>query len=661
MRYVIGFIFLFWGSNVSWAEVPQELHYQGYLTNAVGEGVDCPDPIQCTDSINLTFRLYDSPNVEQALWTEIHVGVPFYDGTFHASLGASTSLTPETIENARWLGVSINDSPEMSPRQKLASSAFALHAKRAEQSLEAANATQLGGLPASEYILSDDLKDGDDDTLGDLACAPGMVPKATASGWICDIDQLGATDTTLSDEEVLAIVAGGGYVTGPHTIDTNTQLSEAEVDAFVANNDYASQTALDTLSVGLAPIANSGSFNDLVEVPAGLADGDDDTMNGLSCAENEVPKWDGSSWTCAPYNSGIQATSTPVDCDATTVGSVYFDTTENQLRFCDGVSYKIIRFCDGACPDPTSVACGVSVEDDCGTSCGAIGSALNVLECTPSLVACGEVVTDSCGNECAGSGAALNLSQCNANTTNCGSPVTDNCGNLCAETGTFCSGVGVCTAGACVYQSCADIVTQGAYTGDGLYTVDMDGPGALPPKLVYCDGEGWTLVLHSSMALPYPPHPDLQSTFSILEANGAGDINSFTGTTGDSFYLMGLAHMKALAATSDKLRFQSQNHVQHTILNDVEMSGTYRFQGSNLETLRSELCGGVSNCFIDGGFSAFNVDNANAASCHTSYDNVAWWYDNCYSYNPFQTDDAGHFSGFSAKDSNSQYWTWWMR
>ena len=38
---------------------------------------------------------------------------------------------------------------------------------------------------------------------------------------------------------MLPIVSGAGYVSGPHTVDTNTQLSEEEVDAFVANNGYS--------------------------------------------------------------------------------------------------------------------------------------------------------------------------------------------------------------------------------------------------------------------------------------------------------------------------------------------------------------------------------------------------------------------------------------
>ena len=52
--------------------------------------------------------------------------------------------------------------------------------------------------------------------------------------------------------------------------DANTQLTEAEVDAFVDNNGYVR-------NVDLAAIATSGSWNDLLGIPADIADGDANT------------------------------------------------------------------------------------------------------------------------------------------------------------------------------------------------------------------------------------------------------------------------------------------------------------------------------------------------------------------------------------------------
>ena len=65
------------------AEVPQQLHYSGYLTNAAGEAVDCPDSLQCAEVFDLNFKLYGSAEGGTPIWEEIayvalsHPGVPY--------------------------------------------------------------------------------------------------------------------------------------------------------------------------------------------------------------------------------------------------------------------------------------------------------------------------------------------------------------------------------------------------------------------------------------------------------------------------------------------------------------------------------------------------------------------------------------------------------
>ncbi|MGC6419461.1 MAG: hypothetical protein ACON3Z_20220, partial [Bradymonadia bacterium] len=106
--------------------------------------------------------------------------------------------------------------------------------------------------------------------------------------------------------------------------DTNTQLTENQVVTFVSNNGFVRD-------VELANIATTASFNDLVNVPAGLADGDDNTqraagsglaLNGntlsldtTGCVAGEVLKRNGAndSWECvADVDTNTQLTDNEV-------------------------------------------------------------------------------------------------------------------------------------------------------------------------------------------------------------------------------------------------------------------------------------------------------------------------------------------------------------
>ncbi|MBR58972.1 MAG: hypothetical protein CMH54_13260, partial [Myxococcales bacterium] len=134
-----------------------------------------------------------------------------------------------------------------------------------------------------------------DGSFSSLSCNPGQIPSWDGTNWICANDLDSNTDTLAALSCATDQVAkwdGSAWVC--HTnADLNTQLSEAEVDAFVANNGYA-------LDADLAAIAKSGDWADLQNIPADIADGDDntDTLAALSCATDQVAKWDGSAWVC---------------------------------------------------------------------------------------------------------------------------------------------------------------------------------------------------------------------------------------------------------------------------------------------------------------------------------------------------------------------------
>ena len=223
------------------AEVPHQLHYSGFATDGAGDPLNCPNTFECATSFDLKFRIYSEGEGGAVYWEETHSAVSFYDGSFHVALGTVTPIDADLLSGDRWLGVAVNDNEEMLPRQKLLSAAYAIRAGTVEN---AENAAQLGGLSPADYASAESVTElqtiidgSDDDTLAALGCATGQVAKASDGGWVCA--DASDSDTQLTEEQVDEMVANNGYAVGPHTVDTDTQLTEEQVDTMVANNGYA--------------------------------------------------------------------------------------------------------------------------------------------------------------------------------------------------------------------------------------------------------------------------------------------------------------------------------------------------------------------------------------------------------------------------------------
>ena len=343
MRVSVALVFFGLMLSSASADVPAKVHYNGYLTNAVGEAVDCPDSIQCLAPVDITYRLYGSSEGGEAIWEEGYSAVPVYEGNFHNVLGTVTPITPELLGEAVWLAVKINDHPEMLPRQQVVSSAFAIRSGSAGTADVADDAMQLGGVNADDYALQAslapvataglpaDLSDGDNDSLASLVCNEGMIPKMSALGsWVCGLDE--DTDTKLSAVEVDGIVADNGYASNTdlsaletslgqiqalvQNLSTDTSgditalqgqvttlsdlLSGAQANlSDLQNNLQALQNSVTTLDASLSVVAKTGSFVDLKSIPPGLLDGDDDTLAALSCSEGQMALRTASGWACS--------------------------------------------------------------------------------------------------------------------------------------------------------------------------------------------------------------------------------------------------------------------------------------------------------------------------------------------------------------------------
>ena len=106
------------------ARVPRLLNYQGQLQTA-------SDSL-ATGTVRIVFAVYDEAEGGSALWTETHA-IEADEGRFSVLLG-SISAFPEDLfsDGERYLGLAVEDDSELSPRQRIVSSAYALRAAQAD-------------------------------------------------------------------------------------------------------------------------------------------------------------------------------------------------------------------------------------------------------------------------------------------------------------------------------------------------------------------------------------------------------------------------------------------------------------------------------------------------------------------------------------------------
>ena len=92
--------------------IPTKISYQGYLEDSTG-------PLNQTD-VSMTFSLYATAVGGSPLWSEIQ-SVNVNDGLFNVLLGSGSPMDSNDFDSDRYLGISVNSDPEMSPRQQLVS------------------------------------------------------------------------------------------------------------------------------------------------------------------------------------------------------------------------------------------------------------------------------------------------------------------------------------------------------------------------------------------------------------------------------------------------------------------------------------------------------------------------------------------------------------
>ena len=278
------------------------------------------------------------------------------------------------------------------------------------------------------------LDDGDDDTLTDLLCSEGQVPKYESAAWVCRDD----ADAVLSPADVLTIIgqSNGLNLPASTTIDGKGILNTGSV-----------------LSVDWSQITNR---------PAGLDDGDDtvNALESLSCSEGQVPVKKAVGWECVDFSSVLDGDGDGIlqwnDCDDSD-----FNAPNNDAD-CDGI--LTINDCDDA--DPNSPA--ISEDGDCD----------------------GIPTADDCDDNNA-------LSNYKAIDGDCDNVLT---ASDCDDDNPFIQTSGTGESSSCAAQSCKQVMVNGYSAGNGLYWLNLGG-GVFQG---YCDmstnGGGWTIFYSATGA-----------------------------------------------------------------------------------------------------------------------------------------------------------------
>ena len=206
------------------AQVPQVLHYQATLA-------ENNLPVDTPVNLDVSFYADSTGGSPLAGWTETRTDVPVTNGRIHLLLGSQTPLPDELFDVPRlYLQLTVNDT--VFPRMRIASSAYALRARKAEgvapgsisaealadasvtASALAANAVTTGAL-AEGSVTSPRLAD-DAVTSGKLA-PEAVTARAIANGAVTStkLGPSAVVGSALADGAVTTAKLTNGAVTAP--------------------------------------------------------------------------------------------------------------------------------------------------------------------------------------------------------------------------------------------------------------------------------------------------------------------------------------------------------------------------------------------------------------------------------------------------------------
>ena len=175
--------------------LPGFVPYQGNLTDSLGNPLN--------GLYDMIFRFYAVPEGGTPLWEESHLGinaVPVSQGLFQVNLGSLVPIPDETWNNTNlYLGINVENDPEMMPRQPIGYVPASLHANFAQQSELAQQAltvpnASITGLELADYAVRSNhfapTYLSDFNTAHVLNASSEMMPTGVSVTFTCETDCL---------------------------------------------------------------------------------------------------------------------------------------------------------------------------------------------------------------------------------------------------------------------------------------------------------------------------------------------------------------------------------------------------------------------------------------------------------------------------------------
>ena len=190
------------------AAVPHQINYQGYLTATGGAPVNT--------MVSMAFNLYDVSIGGAALYTETQT-VTVTNGVFNVAIGSITAM-PLPFDVPYYLGIKVGADPEMTPRQALAASAYAIRSATTDALAPTATvaAAQLPALTGDVTTTAGSATT----TLADANASPGTFGDGTHVGRFTVNSKgliTGATNVSITGATVSGTASGdlAGSYPGP--------------------------------------------------------------------------------------------------------------------------------------------------------------------------------------------------------------------------------------------------------------------------------------------------------------------------------------------------------------------------------------------------------------------------------------------------------------